>query len=386
MSTEPIEIIIDTDAGIDDATAILGALRHPNARVKALTVVDGNVDLPQAVKNCKTLIAVAGRPDIPIYSGADGPLLRGITKKALWEGHGVDGFGGFTVSEEWANFQQLHLPGVTQIATQPEHAANAIISMVNEQPGKLSIVALGPLTNLAIAISIDPTLLSKVKDVYIMGGCLFAKGNANRAAEFNIHSDPEAAHIVFTSSTLHSKPPSAPKISLFTWEMTLEHGFPWSLFDTLTSEPTNSLGALLKSCTKTAMELSRAQFELLAGPGPTVEFVSRQELGERREKGESKWDRGKRRVDQEYLYQVNAFIMPDLYAAVGLLEPDSVLSYKDWDVQIELHGGHTRGMTHMEWSGITTGVANARVVLAMDKGIVEDFLLKTFKGKGSEQT
>ena len=70
----------------------------------------GNVDLPQAVKNCKTLIAVAGRPDIPIYSGADGPLLRGITKKALWAGHGVDGFGGFTVSEEWATFQVCWKP------------------------------------------------------------------------------------------------------------------------------------------------------------------------------------------------------------------------------------------------------------------------------------
>ncbi|TPX72256.1 hypothetical protein SpCBS45565_g00542 [Spizellomyces sp. 'palustris'] len=379
---ETIQLIIDTDVGIDDATAILVALQHPKAVVKAFTIVDGNVDMRQAVENCKTLLSVAHRKDIPIYPGADGPLVRGIVKKELWPGHGTDGLGGITTSG--ASHQDLTLPGAHDVKEQKEPAALALIRMVNESPGVYSIVAIGPLTNIAIAITIDPTFLTKVKSVYIMGGCLFAKGNANRAAEFNIHCDPEAAHIVFHSSSQLSTPSNPPKLTLITWELTVEHGFPWSFFDYLTqTAPVNEYGKFLRTVTGCAEALSRAQHELLAGgPGPTVPtavLVSKEQLGVSTDAVTGQKTRI-RTQHEDYLYGANSFLMPDLYALVALLDPSSVTSYKDWDVQVELHGHHTRGMTHMDWWGASPVPGpNVRVVLAMDREKVKMMLEKSFK-------
>ncbi|KAI8919351.1 Inosine/uridine-preferring nucleoside hydrolase domain-containing protein [Powellomyces hirtus] len=368
------EIIIDTDVGIDDATAILVALRHPGTSVKAFTIVDGNVDMLQAVENAKTLLSVTGNKDIPIWAGADGPLVRGIVKKELWPGHGDDGLGNVSTSGD----EELNLPGAKEIKTQPGHAANALMNMVNERPGVYTLVALGPLTNLAIAITLDPTFLTKVKTVVIMGGCLFAKGNSNRAAEFNIHCDPEAAHIVFHSASQLSKPEEAPpKLTLVTWELTVEHGFPWSFFDYLTqSQPVNEFGRFLRSMTGCAMALSRSQHELLAGgPGPSNSAI----LVEKEQLGEAATTKT-RTHHEEYLYGAHSFLMPDLYALVAALDPESVTSYKDWDVQVELNGTHTRGMTHMDWWGATPAMGpNSRVVLAMDNERTKAILEKTFK-------
>ncbi|KAI9105736.1 Inosine/uridine-preferring nucleoside hydrolase domain-containing protein [Phlyctochytrium arcticum] len=379
-STEPIEIIIDTDVGIDDATAILVGLQHPLADVKAFTIVDGNVAMRQAVKNCKTLLAVLGRKDIPIYAGADGPLVRGIVEKELWPGHGTDGLGGIT---EGAH-EDLQLPGDDDIQEQKEHAAVAMLRMVNERPNVYTIVALGPLTNLGIAISLDPTFLSKVKNVYIMGGCLFAKGNSNRAAEFNIHCDPEAAHIVFHSASQYSSPDAAPKLTLATWELTVEHGFPWSVFDYLTqTAPVNKYGKFLRTMTSCAEALSRSQHELLAGgPGPSSPaplLVGKEEYGMTTDATTGAKSRV-RTHHEEYLYGAHSFLMPDLYALVALLNPESVTSFKDWDVQVELNGKHTRGMTHMDWWGASKVPGpNARVILAMDREVVKTLLEKSFK-------
>ncbi|KAI8819253.1 Inosine/uridine-preferring nucleoside hydrolase domain-containing protein [Fimicolochytrium jonesii] len=378
------ELIIDTDVGIDDATAILVAFQHPAADIKAFTIVDGNVDQPQAVKNIKTLCAVAKREDIPIYAGADGPILRGLHKKELWPGHGDDGLGNITTNNNNTDDGALALPGDGHIPTQKEVAAAAIVRMVNERPGAYTIVAVGPLTNIGIALTLDTELLTKIKGLYIMGGCLFGKGNANRAAEFNIHCDPEAAHIVFqAASTLPPRP--TPIITLLTWELTVEHGFPWSFFDYLTQDsPVNAHGKFLRTMSKCAETLSRAQHELLGGPGPTTPtavLVEKEELGVKTDEKTGKKVRT-RNTHEEYLYGANSFLMPDLYAVAALLEPTSVTSYKDWDVGVELNGIHTRGMTHMDWWGGhgkgRTG-PNARVVLAMDREVVKEMLVRTFK-------
>ncbi|KAJ3155841.1 Envelope glycoprotein [Geranomyces variabilis] len=375
------EIIIDTDVGIDDATAILVALQHPNASVKAFTIVDGNVEMLQAVENCKTLLSVTGHKDIPIWAGADGPIVRGIVRKELWPGHGKDGLGNVTTSAD----EELNLPGAKDIKVQPGHAANALVNMVNERPGVYTLIALGPLTNIAIAIALDPTFLTKVKTVFIMGGCMFAKGNSNRAAEFNIHCDPEAAHVVFHSASQISKPENGPpKLTLATWEFTVEHGFPWSFFDHLTQEaPVNTYGRFLRSMTGCAEALSRSQHELIAGgPGPkpttTAILVDKEKLGDKAaENGAAKRPR---HHHEEYLYGAHSFLMPDLYALIAYLDPESVTSYKDWDVQVELNGTHTRGMTHMDWWGSTPALGpNSRVILAMDLERVKTILVKTFK-------
>ncbi|KAI9017476.1 Inosine/uridine-preferring nucleoside hydrolase domain-containing protein [Gaertneriomyces semiglobifer] len=378
-TNQKMELIIDTDVGIDDATAILVALQHPNADVKAFTIVDGNVDMLQAVKNCKTLLSVTGQKDIPIWAGADGPILRGLIKKELWPGHGTDGLGGITESA----LEDLELPGCADIPVQPGHAALALIKMVNERPGVYDVVALGPLTNIGIAITLDPTFLTKVKSLYIMGGCLFAKGNSNRAAEFNIHCDPEAAHMVFQSaSDLASS--GDPKLHLITWELTVEHGFPWSFFDFLTQEqPVNKYGHFLKTMTRFAESLSRAQHELLAaGPGPTAPtavLVEKEEYGVKTDPVTGAKTRT-RNHHEEYLYGAHSFMMPDLYAMIALLEPSTVTSYKDWDVKVELQGQNTRGMTCMDWWGAQKDPGpNARVALSMDREQIKQILEKTFK-------
>ncbi|KAJ3011891.1 hypothetical protein HKX48_006606 [Thoreauomyces humboldtii] len=372
------ELIIDTDVGIDDATAILVALQHPNATVKAFTIVDGNVDMLQAVKNAKTLLTVCGKKDIPVWAGADGPMLRGLIKKELWPGHGKDGLGDVTTSGD----EELKLDGAQDIPTQPRHAANALVTLVNERPGAYEIVALGPLTNLAIAITLDPLFLTKVKSVFIMGGCLFAKGNSNRAAEFNINCDPEAAHIVFNSASQLGTPTSAPKLTLVTWELTVEHGFPWSFFDHLTQEqPVNSYGKFLRSMTACAEALSRSQHEVLAG-GPLASIPTLVDNKSAVPSTDANGVKSKtRHTHEEYLFGAHSFLMPDLYALVALLDPETVTSHKDWDVQVELGGVNTRGMTHMDWWGGSpkSGGPNSRVVLAMDRDRIKEMLVKAFK-------
>lgn len=435
-----IKLIVDSDAGTDDATSLMAAFQDPFVEVVAITVVDGNTDLEQGIKNIKTIVSVAGRKDIPIYAGADGPLIRGFNKKELWPGNGIDGLGNVTVSPP----EGLVLPGTDDFhVPRNVHAANKLVELVTQNPGEYHILAIGPLTNIAMAIALDPKFLHKIQGLYIMGGCLYAKGNANRSAEFNIHCDPEAAHMVFHASTAYSQsiadeysaklalssdkdslanetksvlPPNfVPKIILSTWEMTAEHGFPWLFFDYLTqTEPVNKFGKFLGTFHKCAESLSRSQYEFLsAGPRPMSPvqpvLIVKQEESESTDAAddsESKQDsvvqaddskeisssantssgtkpRRKKKYKQsrqeEYLCGVQSFLMPDFYALISLLNPHSIVSYKDWDVQVELHGHFTRGMTHFDWFGALNSPPNCRVIMEMDRDIVRGFYERTFK-------
>jgi inosine-uridine nucleoside N-ribohydrolase len=181
----PTPVIIDTDPGLDDALAIVLALRAPQLAVRALTIVQGNNTVEQCTHNARKILNVAGRCDIPIASGAARALLRDPAPP--WPGHGPDGLGGFD--------------DITPCET-PPHQLNAVrflIETLLNAPEPVTLVPIAPLTNIALALRAAPEIKPHIKEMIIMGGAVFCAGNVTPAAEFNIYSDPEAAKIVFES-------------------------------------------------------------------------------------------------------------------------------------------------------------------------------------------
>ncbi|WP_127519841.1 nucleoside hydrolase [Mesorhizobium sp. Z1-4] len=195
-------MIIDTDTAADDSFAILIGLLHPQAKLEAVTIVAGNVDFDQQIENALITIEAAGRGgEVPVFPGARVPLMR------PWRGakaHG-DGKG----NHDFPKPKQK---------PEAEHAANALVRIVNENPGQIDIVAIGPLTNLATAIALDRDFPSKVRELRIMGGCDNSVGNITAAAEYNFYVDPEAAEIVLQAGF---------NTTIVTWTLTLSHAL-WS--------------------------------------------------------------------------------------------------------------------------------------------------------------
>jgi purine nucleosidase len=176
------DFLIDTDTASDDAVAILMALAAPDARVLGLTIVAGNVGVEQATRNALLTAEIAG-VDVPVFVGAAAPLMRPL-EDAHWF-HGRDGLG-----------DRGYAP--PRRAPEREHAIDAILRFANEAPG-LTLATLGPLTNVALALTRDPGLAKKIGRCVVMGGAPCCEGNVTPAAEYNIWVDPEAARIVFRS-------------------------------------------------------------------------------------------------------------------------------------------------------------------------------------------
>lgn len=175
------KIILDTDPGTDDAMALMLALNSPELDVRAITVVPGNVTAAQGLENARRMVSLAKRCDIPIAAGAQHPLFQKLITAEFW--HGKNGL---------AN---IELPP-SQCQTDPRFAADLIIQMVHENPHEITLVPVGPLTNIALAVLKDPSIVPLVKEVVLMGGSITG-GNVNASAEANIYNDPDAAQIVF---------------------------------------------------------------------------------------------------------------------------------------------------------------------------------------------
>jgi inosine-uridine nucleoside N-ribohydrolase len=175
------KIIFDTDPGTDDALALMLALNSPELDVRAVTVVPGNVTASQGLENALRMISLANRCDIPIAAGAQHPLFQKLITAEFW--HGKNGL---------AN---VELPP-SKCKVDSHFGPDLIIQMVHASPHEITLVPVGPLTNIALAVLKDPSIVPLVKDVIIMGGSITG-GNVNAAAEANIYNDPEAAQIVF---------------------------------------------------------------------------------------------------------------------------------------------------------------------------------------------
>ncbi|HUN06104.1 MAG TPA: nucleoside hydrolase [Aggregatilineales bacterium] len=296
-----LRLVIDTDAGVDDAEAIMMALRHPAAQVEAITTLTGNCHVDKVVPNVLTVLDMMNAGPIPVYRGAERPLVSEWFPES--EFHGKDGLG--------------DAPG-RQPSSRPieaKHAALALIDLANAHPGELTLVALGPLTNLALAIRLDPALPSKFKAFTWMGGSIRAQGNTpNITAEWNAFCDPEAVQMVLEAF---------PMTTLLSWEATLDNPLQWDQFDKLCAIE-SPVGRFHKAITYRTSEFIRQY---------------RASLG---------------------------FLLPDPLAMAITLEPDLIAESFDAYVTGELQGKHTRGMTVVDHLGRLNHPVNARVVTKVD--------------------
>ncbi|MFN7933547.1 MAG: nucleoside hydrolase [Bryobacteraceae bacterium] len=178
-----MRLIIDTDPGIDDALALLYALHSPGAHIEAITTVAGNVDLIKTTRNAHHILRHAGMPSPPpIFQGCSSPLRRQPVYAE--HVHGEDGLAG-----QWDGIEQPQQGG----------AVDAILRIAQQNPGEVTLLALGPLTNVATALLADRNAFTKLKEVVIMGGAVQPPGNITPLAEFNFHADPHAAKEVLRS-------------------------------------------------------------------------------------------------------------------------------------------------------------------------------------------
>jgi purine nucleosidase len=191
-----LRVLLDTDPGIDDALAILLAVASPELDLRAVTVTGGNCPLAAGVANARAVLALAKQPHIPVCPGVALPLLRPAFTAA--ETHGASGLG------------YAILPA-SDAPDDREHGVDCIIREILSAPGQLSLVPVAPLTNIALAVRKEPTIVDAVKEVIIMGGAVRVDGNTTSLAEFNFFVDPHAAHIVLTSGM---------PITLVPWDIT----------------------------------------------------------------------------------------------------------------------------------------------------------------------
>ncbi|XP_015108975.1 inosine-uridine preferring nucleoside hydrolase [Diachasma alloeum] len=282
------KVIVDCDAGYDDAAALvllIAAHKQKQLEIKAVSCVNGNTKLDHVVRNVFRTLEACNALDIPVYKGAHSALIAVETSKKAEEVryHGHDGFGDVFTDD----------PDISKL--QPDHAVVAIHKIITENPNEISLVCLGPLTNIALAIKMYPEILDIIKDFYIMGGNSTAVGNASSQAEFNFYADCESVHIVLGSNI---KP-----LWLLPWETCIKSTITHHWRD-------NILG---KQSTK------------------AVELINKVEGGIYSKK-----------MKKEFYRPCDAFV------AAIVLNPDLVTKKTDYHADIELRGTRTRGQVVLD--------------------------------------
>lgn len=292
-------LVIDCDPGVDDAHALMVAAAHPQATIEAITTVAGNVSLEKTTANASLVMSVL-ELEAPVFAGCAGALL-GPMEGASYV-HGTDGLGD-------ADLERPDRP------LGREHAVSALIRLANDNPGELTLVAIGPLTNVALATRLDPSLPTKFQQLVCMGGAIRGMGNTpNPSAEFNVYSDPEAAHIVYQSW---------PDLLLVPWETVVEHALDASELDQLL-----------------AIQSSRADF-FRAISGTTLDFIE-QRVG------------------------IRQLFAADSLAIAAALEPEKITKLEHRHVKVALGEGHTRGQTTVDWFWTTDEEPNVRMVIEFE--------------------
>jgi len=310
--TKP-QLLIDTDPGVDDALAIL--IAHAHADIVGLSIAAGNVGLSHTVQNACTLIDLLGS-DVPVFAGCATPLVRAPEEDAAFV-HGQDGFGDVGFAEPTT-------------AASEESAALALLRMTRERPGELTLVALAPLTNLALALRLDPTLPQRVARLVVMGGAVTGHGNTGKVpAEFNIGFDPEAAHVVFEAF---------PSFDLVDWEATLRHAFDDAEFD-----------------------------QWLAEGDERAEFFGKIVATAR---------------NYNATHDRSGLIAADALAMAVAVDPSIVTRSEKRAVAVELDGRLTRGATVVDWAGRMGRSAQANIVLEVDQARFAQMARRALGGQG----
>jgi purine nucleosidase len=251
--TEKKRAIIDTDTAGDDTIAILTALHY--FQVEGIMITGGNVQFDQQVENALYTVQVAGKSgQVPVFKGHEGPIL-GLGKKqhtTVEDVHGSDGMGDSFFEKA------IQTP-------EEQHAVDFLIETVHKFPGEINLLAIAPLTNIAMAIKKDPTIVSKIQHLYIMGGTNNALGNITPSAEYNFYVDPEAAKIV-----LHSGIP----MTMVGWEMCTK----FSIMDDQDHEDIEGLGSkgaeFFKDINKVVMKFNKSVHRLNGTTHPDTLMVA----------------------------------------------------------------------------------------------------------------
>ncbi|TRY56449.1 hypothetical protein DNTS_032916 [Danionella cerebrum] len=280
------KLFVDVDCGVDDAQALMMALAVPSVQILGISCVQGNTSVDNVCKNVLRVLKVCNRLEIPVFRGACKSLL-GQTVSA-GEFHGKDGLG----DAPDPNAPDLDL-------VQQEGAVSAMIRIVNENPGAVSLVATAPLTNVALAVKLDPSLPQKLKGLYIMGGNTDSRGNTTICGEYNFAADPEAAYIVLNEFTC--------PVYIATWEFTCRSKLPWDFCEGWLAQDTEK-ARFMKQIFQHSMEnqfSERIEKELVAGQG---------------------------------------FISCDSYAMAAAIDDSFVLETEERAVTVELAGNCCRGM------------------------------------------
>ena len=300
-----IPLLIDTDTAADDCFALLVGLLDPRADLKAVTIVGGNVGFDQQVHNALLTMSLAGR-SVPVHLGARDPLER-----------------------EWVSAEDVHGDGVGgqvydgALTTEAEPAVDALIRLAAENPGKLRVVCIGPLTNIALAVQKDPAFITNVAGLWIMGGSINARGNITPAAEYNIYVDPEAAAIVFEAGFAN--------VTVISWD-------PLTIRDTVVTQPRlDRIAALDTPLSRFFVRANAATFafDLANGLGGSTH--------------------------------------PDSLTALLAIDPSYVLEAGSYRVEVETQGELTRGATVFDWR---SSAPNATAIESIDGDRFFDYLLQ----------
>ena len=313
------KFIIDADTGSDDAVAILMALRDPRVDVLGVTVVSGNVPLKQGIINTLSTAELCD-VEIKVFAGADKPLTReyleiytldefqkhvqtlspdSVTAQCV---HGVDGMGDIGVEPQNKNYEE-------------QDAVDYLIDSFNNNPNEITLVTLGPLTNIAKAIQKDPSIANKIQHCYVMGGTSDGSGNVSAAAEYNIWVDPEAAQIVFNSGLA---------ITMVGWDNSYKYAM-------LKDKEINDLKSLKTKYADFCVDIQKTLIELT--------YAS---------------------------YGFYGFDLPDPITMAIALDNDIILESQQLHVLVDIRDGITRGQTIVDYFNAEQGDQNVRVVTKSD--------------------
>ncbi|XP_028292836.1 inosine-uridine preferring nucleoside hydrolase [Gouania willdenowi] len=320
-STMGKKLLVDVDCGVDDAQAIMLALAAPNVNLLGITCVHGNTSVENVCKNTLRVLQVCGKLEIPVFKGASLPILGKRIDAGVF--HGLDGLG---------DVPDPNAPGLDLV--QKEDAVSAIIRIVNENPGEVSLVATAPLTNLALAVRMDPSLPSKLRGLYIMGGNTESRGNTTVCGEFNFSADPEAAYIVLNDYQCPTY--------LACWEFTCYSKLSWEFCDTWLAQDSKK-ARFMEQIFQHSIKMSKSQlFE--------KEFVDG-----------------------------SGFISCDSYAMAAAIDDGFIVKSDCYPVSVELAGTHTRGMMVMDTVGFLKKTHKAFIMRKVDMEMFKQMMMAALK-------
>lgn len=306
-------LVLDVDTGVDDALALWYAAKRPGIQLEAVTTLYGNVDLEQTTRNTLQILELAGLPEVPVAAGAVKALTRPPRVRDFFV-HGENGLGG------------VDLPAPAGRAV-GEHAAAFLSRLARENPGELTLVPTGPLTNVALCFLNDPGAARLFKEIVIMGGAVLAPGNITAVAEANIWHDPEAARIVFESGA---------KITLVGLDVTMQ---------VLLSHATADQIAARGSKSRTMMDLTRHYIDIYRMWSPGIEGCALHDP-----------------------------------LAVAVAEDSGLVTVEPMLVQVECTDGLCRGQTFAERRRMPGVEPNMQVCLQVDRDEFRSRFLDVFRG------